>query len=417
MLKYVQNKKEDYLDFVKKLISIKSLSGQEKDVAECVLEKLKTMKLDDAFIDGAGNAVGVLRGTGEGPNVVLNGHMDCVPEGDLALWEPFDPYCAAIDGDKMIGRGTCDMKAGLAAILFSLEAIADWVDKTGKRLPGDIVLCGVVQEEPAVMFGIKYFMEHTMAEKDLKADVVYLAESSDGRVVIGQRGKIELVAKTYGKAVHSSTPHLGENALEYMGQIITSVFDHNGINLESDPYLGDTCITITNCIVKPGGTLSTIPDYCEIAIDRRYSTSMTEEDLLGEFENIFARIRKEKYPDMKATIEPRYFETTSWTGYTESVKKWHPAWRVERDNAFVEKTFDALRAIGQEPEEGYYLGGTDGSMTCAVHKVPTIIYGCTEFESCHRPKEWATVKAMVDTFDGYVSILSELYGIDRKAFD
>lgn len=416
MLKYVENKREEYLDFIKQLISIKSLSGEEKDVAEFILAKLKTLKLDDAFIDGAGNVVGVLRGTGEGTNVVLNGHIDCVPEGDIALWEEYDPYCAVIEDGKMIGRGTCDMKAGNAALIYTLEAIADMVDKTGKRLPGDIVYCGVVQEEPAVMFGIKYFMEHTMPEKDIKADVVYLAESSDGKIVIGQRGKIELVAKTYGKAVHSSTPHLGENALEYMGQIITNVFDHNFINLDPDPYLGNTCITITNCIVKPGGTLSTIPDYCEIAIDRRYSTASTEEDLLGEFEAIFDKIRKEKYPDMRATIEPRYFEQTAWTGYTESVKKWHPAWRVERDNEYVEKTFKALRAIGKDPEEGYYLGGTDGSMTCAIHGVPTIIYGETEFESCHRPKEWATVKAMVDQFAGYIAILGEINGFDLEYF-
>ena len=120
---------------------------------------------------------------------------------------------------------------------------------------------------------------------------------------------------------------------------------------------------------------------------------------------------------MRATIEPRYFEETSWTGYTESVKKWHPAWRVERDNEFVEKTFQALRAVGKEPEEGYYLGGTDGSMTCAIHGIPTIIYGGTEFESCHLPKEWATVEAMTDTFSGYISILCEIYGIERRAFE
>ena len=416
MLKYVEERRESYLDTLMKMVSIKSYPCQEKEMAEFVLGELKKIdNLDDAFIDGAGNTVGILRGAGEGPNIVLNGHMDTVLAEDREAWAPYDPFKPVIDGEMMYGRGVADMKGGICAILYAFRAAAEYVKRTGKKLPGDLVFCGVVQEEPAEMFGIQYFMEETMKEKDIKCDLVLLAETTEGNVIIGQRGKIELVVKTYGKAVHSSTPKLGINALEMMDPILHAIFTHDGINLEPDPYLGETSITVTNCIVKPGGNLSTIPDECEIAVDRRYSTAMTEEQLLGEFEALFERLKKD-YPELKATVEPRYFEETSYTGLTRKVKKWHPAWRVERDNPYVEKTFKALEGVGQHPKEAYFVGGTDGSMTCAIHGIPTIIYNAADGALSHQVKECAKVEDLVKSFEGYIAILCEMYGMELEAF-
>ena len=116
-------------------------------------------------------------------------------------------------------------------------------------------------------------------------------------------------------------------------------------------------------------------------------------------------------------MEPRYFEETAWTGYSEKVKKWHPAWQVEEDNEFVQKTIEALKKVGQEPGTGYIEGGTDGSMTCAIQGIPTIVYSIVEIALCHTEQEHAPVDWLVDTFEGFVAILAENYGIDLVEFD
>jgi len=162
--------------------------------------------------------------------------------------------------------------------------------------------------------------------------------------------------------------------------------------------------------------LSCIPDECEICIDRRYSTNQTDEDLLGEFEAIFKRL-KTRWPDFQATVEPRVYDETSWTGYNKKVRKWHPAWRVERDNEFVEKAFKALQGLGQNPKEAYKQAGTDGSMTCCIHKIPTIIYCGAEASQAHQPKEYVTIDQMMDTYEGYIAILAEFYGLDLEIFN
>ena len=416
MLNYVQEKKEEYLDFLKKVLSFRSVPCEEKEVADAFLEELKKIDgVDEAFIDAAGNVVGVIRGEGTGPNVLLNGHMDVVPEGTLELWEPYDPFKPEIVDGKLIARGVADMKSGLVAQLYAFKAVAEYLKKTEKKLSGDLIFSGVVQEEPAEMFGMEELIEHTFPEKGLKCDIVYISEPAGDTVTIGQRGKIELVVKTFGKAVHSAAPQYGINALELMDPVLHAIFTHDGINLDPDPYLGATSITVTNCIVKPGGNLSTVPDECEIAVDRRFSTTLTEEDLLKEFEDIFEKVKKE-YPEFKGSVEPRYFEETSYTGLTKKVKKWHPAWRVDRENEFVKKTFEALARVDQHPKEAYSQAGTDGSMSCAIHKIPTIIYSGIDGSMAHQPKEAVKVDELIGAFEGYIAILTELYDMDLSAF-
>lgn len=416
MFKVVEENRNDYVEFMKKLISIKSLTCNEEALAKFLVEEFQKMGVDEAFIDGAGNVVAILRGEGKGPNILLNGHMDAVPEGNLENWAPYDPYKPEIVDGKLIGRGISDLKAGMAAHVFAFRAIVDRVVKRGKKLPGDLVFTGVVQEEPAEMFGTEYFFDHTMKERDIKCDLVYLAEPSSNNLVIGQRGKIELVVRTYGRCAHSSSPQEGINALEHMTPILQDIFSHTGIDLKTDPVLGETCITVTNCIVKPGGTLSVIPDECEISIDRRYSTEQTLDDLLQEFEAIFKRL-KTVYPEFNATVEPRVYEETSYTGYTKKVRKYHPAWRTDRDNEYVVKSFKALRSIGQDPKEAYWKFGTDGGITAALHNIPTIGYSGAEEPWAHQPKEQVTIEEMVKTYEGYLAIFAELYGLDPEIFN
>ena len=414
MLKTVQENREAFIDMMKESITYRSYACQEEGFAKYMLAKLQELPVDEAFIDGAGNVVAIIRGEGTGPNVILNGHLDVVPEGNLENWAPYDPFEPNEVEGRLIGRGICDLKAGLVAQYYAFKAFAERA-ANGKRPSGDITFTAVVQEEPAEMFGILYFFDYTMKEHDIKGDVVYLCEPTDGDLAIGQRGKIELVVKTFGRTAHSSVPSEGINAFQYMAPIVCDIFDHKGFNLKPDPELGETTITVTNCIVKPG-ELSMIPDECEISVDRRYSAEQTDEDLMAEFEAVFDHYRT-AYPEFKASVEPRYFDETSWTGYKKRVKKIHPPWIVPRDNEFVVKTFEALREIGQDPKEHYKKAGTDGGCTCAYHKIPTIIYSHAPNAQAHQPKEYVVIDEMVQTYEGYIAILAKVYGVDLEEFN
>lgn len=415
MLKIVQDNREEFIDLVKRMIAVDSQTCNEGALAQLIVDEFKKAGIEEAFIDGVGNAVAVLRGEGKGPNIMFNGHLDRVPAGNLENWAPYKPFEPVIEDGCIFGRGVSDVQAGLATQIFAMKAIFERVIKQGKKLPGDLVFTAVVQEEAAEMFGMEYFFDHTMEEKNIKCDVVYLCEASQNGLALGHRGKVELVVKTYGKMCHSSSPKRGVNALNEMRPVLDCIFEHKGIDIRTDPKLGEGSITITNCITRPG-TLSVVPDECEISIDRRYTTDQNLDGLIKEFNDIFEEIKKDK-PDFKATVEPRTFVETSYTGVTKKVKKFHPPWKTDINNEFVQRTIKALKGIGQDPQEKYWEFGTDGSSTAAIHGITTIGYSGADEKWAHQPKERVNVDEMIKTYEGNIAIVSELYGIDMEIFD
>ena len=121
---------DDYWTFLKKLISTKSLSCEEGDVASIIESEMKLLGYDDVFIDKIGNVIGIID-KGDGPVVCLNGHMDHVPEGSLENWKT-PPYKPTVIDGKLYGRATVDMKGALAAMIYAAAKAKKLDDMHGK---------------------------------------------------------------------------------------------------------------------------------------------------------------------------------------------------------------------------------------------------------------------------------------------
>lgn len=411
-LKKVAAIKEDLVQFTQEIVRIPSVTGEEGDVAKAVLAKLEEIGVDDAWIDGIGNVIGVLRGTGKGPNVMLNTHLDIVPAGRRENWE-YDPYGAEIDQDgNIFGRGTVDIKGGTAAHIFTMKLLKDIRDKEGIPLPGDVIFSAVVFEEAAECFGMQYLCENTLPEKGLNFDLCYIAEPTHGLVYLGHRGKVEVVVTTRGETAHSSTPWAGVNALQLMVPVLDYIFNKMPEGFLSHPELGNASITITNLVCRPGG-LSIIPDEAEISIDRRYVPGETLESILEEFNALFEQMKVQN-PKFEADVTVRTFHEKSYTGYEKDVQKFHPVWVTEKDHPFAQKTIKALKSIGQPAETGYWKFGTDGSWSAGIMGIPTIGFQWGHESLAHTPIEHISIDQLVKTTEGYAAIMCELFGLDLK---
>ncbi len=403
---------KDYIDFLKQLITTQSVTGHEKDLADLLKNSFIKNQINNCFIDKCGNLIAVIKGEGKGPNIMLNGHLDTVPPGNIEEWSPYKPFEAEIDEEmNLYGRGSSDMKGGLAALFFVMLHFKQLTDK-GLKLPGDLIFSAVVHEESAEMLGMEYLIEKTLPEHNLKCDFVCLAEPTDSNLAIGQRGKVELVITTKGETAHSSNPGAGINALEKMIPVLDYIFRTMPQNMKSDPLFGDGTVTVTDCKVKPG-SLSVIPDECEISVDRRYMPDETIESLIEEFEILFNKI-KSKDRDFKASVEARYFEETTYTGYQKRIKKYHPPWIMKKENYFVIKTIEALKRVGQNPSLKYWKSGCDGSMSCGIHNIPTIGYSGASEEWIHKPKERVNIDKMLETIRGYVEIIKNVMNMEES---
>lgn len=410
----VQQCRDAVVERARQLIQIPSVTGKEGKIARFVFDELKSCGVDDTFIDEMGNVIGVLRGSGEGPNILLTGHLDVVPAGDTAEWKGFDPFGGEVDEHGYLhGRGASDLKGGLSVILEIMKLLSQ-AARTGTTLPGNVIFTAVVHEEAAEMLGMEYLCTETLPRRGLDFDVVYLYEATDLNVFIGHRGKVELVAATKGKMVHSSTPWQGVNALEKMLPVMDAIFSRMSQSCKTHPVLGKGSITITNLVCRPGA-LSIVPDECEISIDRRYLPEESLTDILHEFESLFKEISSQD-PDFKASIRPRTVRETSYTGMVKDVKKHHPPWMTDPDNQFVRKTLSALRKAGQNPETGFWKGGTDGSMTGAVMGIPTIGYSGMEERYAHTYDDKANIEMLMRSLEGYLYVIGELFGIEPGEF-
>ena len=120
MKEYYAGLRDEWIDFVSKLIAGKALSGAEKNNADLFLEAMTEMGVE-CFRDACGNVTGIIRGNEHGPNVLLTGHMDVVPAGNADSWGELNPFQAQIEGDLLYGRGISDMLGGLSAAFFAFR--------------------------------------------------------------------------------------------------------------------------------------------------------------------------------------------------------------------------------------------------------------------------------------------------------
>ena len=156
MKDYYKNMEDSWVEFVSKNIRAQAYSGEEKATSEVFMQAMDELGIEH-FRDECGNVVGVIRGEGDGPNVLLTGHMDVVPEGSIDAWSPYSPFEPKVEDGKLYGRGISDMLAGLTSEFFAFMEIKKLVD-AGVKISGNLIFAAVVYEEPAESIGTIYLM-------------------------------------------------------------------------------------------------------------------------------------------------------------------------------------------------------------------------------------------------------------------
>lgn len=218
---------------------------------------------------GRPNLVARLPGRDPGRRVVLEAHTDTVSVKGMTI-PPFDPV---IDGNLLHGRGSCDTKAGLAAMLHAMVSLKD----EGFVPPCEVWLAATVDEEYSYRGVLKLC-------EGLTAHAAIVAEPTELRLVVASKGVLRWRIRVRGKAAHSSKPHLGVNAIHQMARVLLALEEH-GAELAGrvHPLAGPaTC----NVGVISGGTqVNFVPDECVIELDRRLLPGEKAADAFAEYQH------------------------------------------------------------------------------------------------------------------------------------
>lgn len=275
------------IELTQELVRINSENppGNEKQVAYFIHDYLQDLKLEPEIIEFEPNRFNVIAYVGKGNGLALGGHMDTVPIGMIDNWK-HDPFGGEVIGKKLYGRGSCDMKSGIACILASLLRI------NLTNIKRKLVLLFVADEEVDSK-GSKWIIENRKEIlRDVKAGI--MAEPTYNKIRIAQKGIFRTCIKFRGRSAHGARPWLGDNAISKAATFI-SALDKLNHKLKKDSMLGHGTINIGK--ISGGTKVNMVPNYCEIEIDRRLVPSETPNTALKEYRKVLRKL------GIKAEIE------------------------------------------------------------------------------------------------------------------
>ena len=368
----------DFIELAKSLINHDSTNppGNEKGCASVLRDYFEDLHLPDSTVQlhefQPGRANTVVKVGPNVPGLILSGHIDVVPAGDLSKWKS-GPFDAEVRGGRLYGRGAVDMKTAVAAMVGAIHAMK------GSRLKRKVVVAATAGEE-INCDGLTSMVNDGVLTK---MDAIYsiIGEPSLLEPVRAHRGVSTLKLKFMGKNAHASKPELGVNAVEACARVVVGIEAwRKRFEKERDRDLG---ITIVSNTVVHGGTKSNIiPDICELMIDSRRIPRHTHKYLeaaIMKIVNSATDNQKEVKVKMSTIVQNNALR----------VPKEHPLVRLAEDVSGHRST------IATYGTEGPYY--TDAG-------IPAIILGPGSIDVAHSPNEYIELREAAKA----VSIYSEL---------
>ncbi len=377
-------KDEELVELLGLLVETESITGNEKNIVDTLSGIFTSLGLESIRMP-SGSIAGVLNGEEDGPTVLIDGHVDTVPIPDINKWT-YDPFKLTLSSGLLYGRGTSDMKGGVAAALGAVSEI-----KNLKK--GRVVISCTVEEER--------FEGLTAREMSsfFKPDKVIIAESTHCRINIGQRGRCEVVVTANGRSCHSSNPEMGQNAVL---EAVKAIEEIGKIKVKRDPLLGEGIMVLTDIISSPYPGMSIVPEKCRITYDRRTLPGETMERVLEPINEIL----KEKGIDAEVSVA--FGDTTTYTGKRLSSYRFFPSWKMDENDAFVTLSREALEKEGLYRGLGHYAFCTNGSHYMGEALIPTIGYGPGEEKCAHIVDEYISQEDLFTAKRGMRAILEAL---------
>lgn len=369
---------EKKISILKDIIKIDTSDGNEKKVVDyfTTLLNRKGFKIEKVkYNENREQLIVTLEGYKKGKILGYSGHMDVVPVGNIE-WE-YPPFDAVQEDDKIYGRGTCDMKAGLTAMLIAMMELKEL------EIPftGSIKLLATVGEETSGI-GAEQLTKLGYAD-DL--DALIISEPTNMKVTIAHKGALWTRFKTFGKTAHGSMPSEGINAIEHM-RVLMDEFDKRfDFSLIKDEFVGDSSSSLN--FINAGKATNVIPDECVTEYDIRTIAKQNHEEIKLSFTELLNDLTG-KIPDFKASVE--------------YINDLNPV-NTDADDQFVHLTLDTIKELYNTiPEVNGLSGYTDASQfTKTKKKFPVIIFGPGITELAHQPNEYIEISKYLKSIEIY----------------
>jgi len=326
----------------------------------------------DSWGHNRANITAQVKSSGQNKALLFVCHLDVVPPGGVR-WE-YPPFSAVEVDGRIHGRGSADMKGGIAATVTAIRQIVD----SDIELKGDIIFFAAAGEETDSCGALRYVRGLSVMPE--LAGII-IPEPTDFEVVTRHRGIFWLKVTTKGKTAHGSTPELGINAITSMKAFLDEL---EGYEIAYNPHklLGSCSMSINR--ILGGKAVNVVPDQCDVDIDIRTLPGQNYGEIISDFEKIFAKLKK-KNPQFEAEV---------------SVIRDVAPFETDENSDFV-KDFCSAVGIGETKAVGFT---TDGPHF-AFLGVPGVIFGPGKPHLCHKPDEYIEISDAERAVECYKNII------------
>ncbi|MHC4334875.1 MAG: M20 family metallopeptidase, partial [Planctomycetota bacterium] len=300
-------------------------------------------------------------------------HLDVVPPGETGWSRP--AFEAVESNGRIYGRGSADMKGGIAAVVTAIRQIVE----SQVELQGDLILFAAAGEETDSC-GARRFVGSSAGKLPALAGVV-LPEPTDFEVVTAHRGMLWLEITTTGKTAHGSSPQLGVNAIASMNALLDEL-EHYIIPHEPHELLGGCSMSVNT--IAGGQAINVVPDKCSIGLDIRTLPGQDHTDIIEDFQRMFAR-QKKSAPHFLAEV---------------SVIRQLEAMETDPNSDFVKDFCSVLGAT-----ETRAVGFTTDGPHFVSWGAPVIIFGPGKPDVCHQPDEYIEITDVEKAVECYKNII------------
>lgn len=374
--------RKEAIEVLQNMIKFKTVNepGDEKPLAKYINTLLEEIGLESEIDDlgnNRANVVGRLKGTGEREALLFNGHLDTVPPGDIK-WE-HEPYSGNVEDGKIYGRGSADMKGGLAAMLIALKIIK----KLGLKLKGDFIYSGTAGEETDSIGAVKFVKDGGLDG----VGAIIIGEPSSNGVNIAEKGAFWVEISTYGKTAHGAFPENGVNAVVNMNTLLSKLINYK-FKYEENELVGHPTMNFST--INGGVKTNVVPDKCTLTIDMRTVPGMDHYEIIKDFENIIDKLSSE-IKDFKADIK---------------ILNNRPAVETKANDPFVKLAIDTIKdEFNKEVQPEGVNFYTDASVFLPAKQIPCIFYGPGDANMAHQPNEYITIDSLMEAVHFYYKII------------
>ncbi len=352
----------------------------EADIASTLAYELRHIGLEVATYEPEyrrPNVVGILRGTGGGRSLMLNGHTDTVGVEGMN-----DPFSAEMRDGKLYGRGAFDMKGGIVACMAALKALVE----SGVKLRGDLIFTAVSDEE--------YGSIGTMAVvEQYQADGAIVVEPTGLGLVPAHKGFLWVDVTTSGRAAHGSDYHTGIDANMHMGRFLHELEKLSNDLLKRTPHPLVGAPSLHAAMIQGGSGLSNYSAGCNLKIERRTIPGETADAAMAEIQAIIDELSAAD-PNFKAEATCFFVRNP---------------FEVDEQTPIVQTLSKAVETVcGEKPPMVMGVGWMDSALLAAAG-IETIIFGPAG-TGAHAHEEWVDIESVVTTAEVLVQAAMDYCG-------